>query len=276
MTKIAVTGYDGRLGSALVLAGCHPLVCDITKPEQIIGALYNRNFSVIINCAALTNVDAAEDEKEYKKFIEVNTRGVANLRDNFSGRIIQISTDYVFGGQSGPYRENARSEAPVNNYGYSKLGGEAVITASAYPGDTIVRTTGLFGSPHVKSDFVSMVVSNVRRGEPVEITRSLMGNQTYIPFLVDHLIQLAEMKDRIPKLLHLGSSDVISRYDFALEIAKVFNLYSSYILPVNRVDDWKAKRPTKGGLVTEISKKLGFIPYTSLEGLQDMYEMEQK
>lgn len=277
--KIAVTGFHGRLGSALVLAGCDPLDCDITNTESIQQALYGTSFDVLINCAALTCVDEAESEEGYKKFIQVNTHGVANLRDVFKGRMIQISTDYVFSGKSGPYRENNRQERPVNNYGFSKMGGEAIMISFAKQGDTTVRTTGLFGSPHLTNDLVNFIVHEVRSGRPVEITDDLRGNQTYIPFLAEHLIQLAEMSNP-PKLLHLASSDVMSRYEFALLIADVFHLDKKYIMPCKSTDkclNWVAPRPTMGGLDTTLSKKkYGFVGYTVKEGLQHMYEMGNK
>lgn len=279
MTKVCVTGFQGRLGSALVLAGCEPLDCDITNPETIKQALFNKNYDVLINCAALANVDGAEkDDKEYEKYIQVNTRGVANLRDAFHGKMIQISTDYVFSGENGPYKENSRMEAPVNKYGYSKLGAEAIMIGFAHIGSTIVRTTGLFGSQQVKTDLAHLVIDEVRKGNPIDITRSLLGNQTYIPFLAEHLIQLAEMSNP-PRILHLASSDVISRYEFALMVCSVYGLDKSYVMPTtNGSKDlgWKAKRPTKAGLKVDLATKLGFVPYTVLEGLQDMFEMEQK
>lgn len=273
--KCCVTGFQGRLGSALVLAGCDPLDCDITNTGSIQQALYNKSYDVLINCAALTNVDAAEGE-DYSKFIQVNTHGVANLLDAFKGRVIQISTDYVFSGDGGSYFEKSRMETPVNNYGFSKFGGEAVMIATARPGNTTVRTTGLFGSPHVKNDLVEYVCKEIRSGMPIEMTSTLYGNQTYVPFLAEHLMQLAEMTAP-PKLLHLASVDVMSRYEFALQICDVFHLDKRYVLPADSKElKWKAKRPTRGGLDTTLAKKLGFVSFTALEGLQDMHDTEQK
>jgi len=126
MTKIAVTGWDGRLGRALVKAGCVPLECDITDPFQVKQAVKKVKPDIIINCAALTQVDEAEND--YEHFLDVNSFAVRNLLDT-KLQVVQISTDYVFDGHRGPYNEHSQVcdevdgvvTEPVNAYGWSKI-----------------------------------------------------------------------------------------------------------------------------------------------------------
>src|SRR5512139_2847081 len=124
---IAVTGHKGRLGSELVRLGCTPLDCDITEYQSIELALHLVKPDVVINCAAYTNVDACENSDEYLDALKVNTWGVEHLRDVFDGRLIHISSDYIFKGYSGPYDEKSLEFDPVNSYGYSKVGAEVIL-----------------------------------------------------------------------------------------------------------------------------------------------------
>jgi dTDP-4-dehydrorhamnose reductase len=143
--KISVLGHEGRLGIALKKLGAVPLLCDITKPEEVRGALRGARPDVIINCAAITDVDRCEDDLK-EKAIQVHIRGVQNLIDAAQNIfIIHISTDFIFNGAGeGQYKENARP-SPINAYGLSKYASELILQASGCR-YTIVRTTQLYGS----------------------------------------------------------------------------------------------------------------------------------
>ena len=158
MKKISVLGHEGKLGSELVRLGCVPLCADITEPTDLREAIAVVNPDVIINCAAVTDVDACEEVLQPMANL-VNSLGVANLRDAFHGRIIQISTDFVFNGRNGPYKEND-IPFPISHYGSTKLDGEKYILNSFWPG-TIIRTTILYGK-HGKKDFVSGILEALK------------------------------------------------------------------------------------------------------------------
>ena len=277
--NISVTGHKGRLGSELVKAGCKPLVVDITKRESIIKAIEADQPDVIINCAALTGVDECEDHKYYKEAIAVNAFGVNKLRDEFDGLIIHMSTDYVFNGKRGPYSEKYYKYDPVNDYGLTKMAGESVLSTHWKKNSVIVRTTGLYGGSSGRWDFFQMMkkyCSEYSSGivVPLAITKSLKGNQTYIPHLVEALIQLANIEQRFfnVKVVNIASKDIMSRYEFALMIAEVFGWDKELLKPINTLSGWVAKRPTKGGLKTRFAEKLGLPIYTILEGLEALHE----
>jgi dTDP-4-dehydrorhamnose reductase len=274
--KIAVTGPKGRLGSWLVdKLGCESLSADITNQVDLIADLALVSPDVVINCAAVTQVDQCEEKDFYEKqAIPVNTNGVFHLRKHFQGLLIHLSTDYVFSGKLGPYKETSNDFNPFNSYGFSKLGGEKVVEIWKDRPSIIVRTTGLFGSDH---DFATGLLLSLQEEREFFATKELRGNQTYIPFLAEALVKVAReyvYVKKPPKIINIASKEVISRYDFAIQVANVFGYDPTFIFPVKNKDisSWKAKRPTKGGLNCSYAEKLGLPIHTVLEGLQAFCE----
>ena len=270
--KIGILGPKGRLGSELVEQGCTPVECDITDQEDVTNAINQAGADLYINCAAYTKVDACEDDEEFWEARQVNTWGVHKIIMATRKPIIQISTDYVFSGKGGPYYEDESHwdeddepiHEPVNKYGWSKWGGE--IIASQLDDCYIVRTTGLWGKGN---DFFDSVLKTLRSKKRMLITNELKGNQTYIPHLAEALIKYAEYKEK-PKVVHIGSQEVISRYDFALKIAKKFGQDPELIEPcLNlRVPGWKARRPSDAGLNVDFAGIIGLPIYTIDAGLE--------
>jgi dTDP-4-dehydrorhamnose reductase len=276
--RICVTGHRGRLGSELVRVGCIPfafgpeLEADITDLNTVKEVVDYIQPDAIINCAAFTAVDACEQSDVFEKAMRVNKRGVGNLLEAFTGRLIHISTDYVFSGTNGPYSEKQKhGDGAVNAYGWTKLGGEAVFLSEHRPGDIMIRTTGLYGNT-AHHDFVKLVRTTLEAGKPFSVTRSLHGNQTYIPHLAEALIHIAHRPDEFRNItvLHVAGAEVVSRYEFALKIAEVFGLDKRLLNPVNSkiIPGWVADRPTKGGLRIQKAKKLGVPIYTIRQGLE--------
>ena len=144
MSRILITGAFGQLGTSLrnilsdqlILAagrmipveekdGCTEL--DITEPNQVRETIALFQPDVIVHLAAMTDVDGCERDPELA--FDVNVRGTENLLDNFSGRFIYISTDYVFDGSDGPYTEKDEVN-PISVYGRTKLYGEDLVQQS--------------------------------------------------------------------------------------------------------------------------------------------------
>lgn len=274
MTIIGVTGHKGRLGTELVENfDCVPLLCDITDTNQILTSLREVRPDVIINCAAYTHVDACENEQNYKTAVMVNTRGVENVRKLFSKKLIHISTDYVFDGKRGPYKEFTQF-SPINAYGFSKLGGEELLRTSPYNGQSIiVRTTGLYGGSSGRTDFASVVVDHAYRKADLNCVSNLYGNQTYIPHLAEALVVLAELKwGRDFDIIHIASSEVITRYEFATMLANVLknDYIRTHLYPIESkdMDGWVAKRPVKGGLKVDKAVRLGLPIYSIYHGIR--------
>mgnify|MGYP001157809301 CR=1 FL=1 len=264
---IGVTGYEGRLGQKLVELGCVPLVgLDVTNPASIIRVTRKTDYETIIHCAAITDVDKCEDANSEVAVI-VNGTGTRNLRMNYPGRIIYISTDYVFDGLRGPYTENAKPN-PISNYGYSKLIGEAWTRQNGHKTDVTVRTTILYGTKG-KEDFVTKVISQLSEGKEISVPFNLYGNPTYTKHLAEALVYICNLKVDLPKIINVAGKDVISRHEFAHMIADVFGLDKWLIKPVKEVPG-EAMRPLKAGLKLGLAEKLGIPLYNVMEGLTDM------
>ena len=274
--KIGVFGSRGRLGSCLISEGCIPLECDILDEQGMKEALSGHPVDTLINCAAYTNVDEAETPDGQKEALKVNSRGVFYIKkvleENFpETRFIHISSDYVFSGHNGPYTEHARPYKPINQYGWSKYGGEIHFLNPFMVGDVLVRATGLYGG--MGYDFSSLVVSWLKEEEDkLLVTEELYGNQTYAPHLAKALIHIAHMREDCPTIVNVGSREVISRYEFAKSIATHFGLDSNRLVACSNseIPIWEAKRPTKGGLDTNLAISLGIPIYTIEEGLKEL------
>lgn len=280
--KIAVTGYKGRLGSWLAnQSGCTPLKCDVTKPDEIERELTKVAPDVVINCAAWTEVDEAENRQNYDEVMAINLRGPANVRRAMkeNALLIQISTGFVFDGKSGPYDEEALP-GPVNLYGWSKFGGEAA--AAIRQPTIIVRVLDLFG-PNGKSDFVRQVRDVLELGDEIELPNRLLGNPTYIPHLCEALMQIARwganynLADRgladKPDVLHVAGDLTLSRFQWGQAIAETFGYDPGFIVPTSEVHGL-APRPLRGGLKVSLAKTLGLPVYSPLDGLADLKKRE--
>lgn len=261
--KLAITGHCGRLGSELLKRGCIPINADITVPKVLQSEIENIEPDTIIHCAAVTDVDKCEGVLA-DKARKVNIIGTQILRETFTGRIIYISTDYVFDGQKGPYKE-ASTPNPVNYYGMTKRMGEQIIQHYKYPSDVIVRTTILYGGN--KPDFVSKIRERYELERSFEVTQSIFGSPTHVSHLADALIELCDM-DWTPQVINIAGADVLSRYEFALMIGNVFGYNVRYCIPTKSMNGEGAQRPRRAGLKVDLARKIGLPIYTALEGLQ--------
>lgn len=265
--RIAVTGREGRLDKILVDSfGCLRLDANICDKKEIHKAVKLIHPDVIINCASFTAVDDAEMGDNRLKALHVNSAGIANLRDEFDGQLIHISTDYIFNGKSGPYNEKAEPD-PINWYGQTKLCGEERLQEYNYPTDVIVRTTVLYGGH--KPDFASVVLRKLKDGYIIPLPNNLFGSPTHIFHLAKGLMALIEL-EKPPKIINIAGSDVLSRYEFGLILANVFGYSPERITP-KREQPGVAKRPQKAGLKVELAKKLKIPIYTTLEGVQQLF-----
>ena len=148
MKNILITGGDGQLGNSFssiykekynILSLGKDLL-DVTKKNEVSHIIKKFQPDILLNCAAITNVDAAEKYPDIAN--DVNALSIKNILQLFDGLFIQISTDYVFDGKDGPFTEDAPTN-PINHYGKSKLYGEKIIKENAKDW-LIIRTNVLF------------------------------------------------------------------------------------------------------------------------------------
>ncbi len=264
--ELSIASREGQPVRPVV--GAQYLKCDVTSKKEVKSAVSASEPHVIINAAAMTNVDLCENERE--QCWKINVEGVENIIEaakRKATKIIHISTDYVFDGKAGPYVEDDRPN-PLSYYGKSKLASENALRTSGLP-FIIARTMVLYGfAPGTKQNFVLWLIQNLEGKKPVRIVDDQLGNPTLVDDLAYGLIQGFELERT--GIYHLAGRDVISRYQFALNAAKVFELDASLITPVKTSEfQQPAPRPLNSGLVTlKAEVELGYKPSTTEQGLR--------
>jgi dTDP-4-dehydrorhamnose reductase len=228
---------------------------DITDGRNVDFHVRQYKPSIIINAAAYTDVDGCEIHKD--QAWTINVGGVKNLVrvcQNQEIKLIHLSTDYVFDGENGPYSEDDLPN-PVGFYGQTKLDSEKVIQDSGID-FAIVRTNVLYGfGENVRKNFLLWLLDQLSAGEKLKIVTDQFNN----PTLADNLSEcILEMVQRdLSGILHIAGSEYLSRYDFAVKVAKKFGYDTSLISPtISESLAQKAERPSRGGLKIEKAQKL--------------------
>jgi len=268
--RVLITGANGLLGSKLseiysrrghvVYAGFtsvppavgKPVQMDITDRVMVREGFETCSPDIVYHCAAVTNVDACEADPSHANEVNVEgTRHIVHEAKRVGCRVIYISTDYVFGGQQGHYREDDVPN-PINVYGKSKLEGERIILASGKP-SVIARTSVIFGAmpSSGKQNFALWVMDSLRRGETIPVLTDKYACPTYNQNLAEMLIETAERG--FAGVCHLCGATRVSRFEFASAIAETFGLDKSKIRAVSSAEiesRMKARRPTDSSLDT--------------------------
>jgi len=241
MHNILVTGGDGQLGSALKAAAekfpqlkltyTDVAEFDITSSTSIDHFLSANNFNYIINCAAYTAVDKAEEQ--FDLALLINAKGPENLAKACEQRgikLIHISTDYVFDAHGYiPYKEEM-STNPPSAYGKTKLAGEKAILENSNS-SVIIRTSWLyseFGNNFLKT----MIKYGVERDE-LRVIFDQIGTPTYAGDLAESIFKIIETNksQSNTEIYHYSNEGVISWYDFAKEIMNLAKI-NCKIVPI--------------------------------------------
>src|SRR4051794_15314238 len=216
--RLLVTGAAGMLGTDVVAAAAgHDVVAlaradlDITDADAVRAAVRDTMPDAIVNCAAWTDVDAAEASEREATLINGDGAGhLAGAAAEVGAHIVHVSTDYVFPGDaSSPYVENAPT-GPVGAYGRSKLAGE--IAVAAVPDHAIVRTAWVFG-PHGKNFVDTMLRLGSERDE-VTVVDDQLGCPTYTGHLAAALVAIAEA--RVRGILHVAGGGQCTWWELAV------------------------------------------------------------
>jgi dTDP-4-dehydrorhamnose reductase len=291
MKTLLVTGGNGLLGGKLVESACrsHHAVsldiqekpfaifanseyirCDITDKNRIENVLGNTKPDFVFHTAAFTDVDGCETQKNKAWAVNVlGTESVASACRRFGIRLIHMSTDYVFDGNSGPYGETDIPN-PINYYGKTKLESEKIVQSLLHDA-VIARTMVLYGfALFVRNNFVTWLVHKLKRREPVRIVDDQYGNTTLADDLAQALLLLYEKNAK--GIYHTSGEEWLNRYEFALKIAEAFDLDQSLISPTTS-DAYKqpAPRPLRSGLKTDkMRAEFGFVFSSTSEGLRQV------
>ena len=185
MARIVVLGAGGRLGAALSrdYAAQHEVLAwgrqqaDLAGPDRVADMVREAGPKIVINCAAMTNVDECEKERAKAELVNANAPGViAKAATDVGARLIHISTDYVFSGdKTTPYAEDDEP-APISWYGETKLAGERAVTA-ADSRHAAVRVSWVFGPD--RDSFVDKALQTTMRGETVKAVADKWSSPSY-------------------------------------------------------------------------------------------------
>jgi len=242
---------------------------DLEDLDSIARVVEDAKPSIVIHTAAYTDVDGCEVNRE--KAYRVNYLATAALAkaSKDTDLFISISTDYVFDGSRGMYRESD-VPAPLNYYGLSKLLGEVAVTA-ILRNSAVVRVSGLYGySPRGKKNFGVVAFEKLSGGEPVEAFVDQWLSPTYVKFLAEKLIKVVDA--RITGAIHIAG-ERLSRYEFATILAEILGAGKDLVKP-KRLAEAKlvAPRPRDSSLDTSKAKELGLALPSTRECLKDMVE----
>jgi len=230
--KILVTGANGQLGSELsflslihnnftwILTDINELdLADVKNLEFNIANIFP---DIIINCAAYTNVDKAESEKELANTLNFKAVDIISKWSSVNKKkLIHISTDYVFDGSSEtPLKEDADT-SPINVYGTTKLNGENVCLKND-SSSIIIRTSWVYSS--FGNNFVKTMYTLMKERESLNIINDQIGSPTYAKDLAETIINIINYKDWIPGLYHYSNEGEVSWFDFARSIKNYFGL----------------------------------------------------
>lgn len=252
MANILVTGANGQLGSELRKIGFTVLdevfftdvaELDITDYKAVSEFVKKNEIDTIINCAAYTAVDRAEDEPELAA--RINTEAVANLAKVAAKEdclLIHVSTDYVFDGTAAkPYTEKSKT-CPVSVYGRTKLAGEEAILKSGcfY---IIIRTAWLYSA--FGNNFVKTILRLAGERPEINVVSDQLGTPTFAEDLARAIVKIMDNESRGENegIYHYSNDGICSWYDFATEIVKQSGL-KCQVKPVTTAEyPTKTRRP---------------------------------
>jgi len=273
--KWLITGAGGMVGTDVrdaLLSRAEDVVA-LTKAELDISdsRCVNESFlehrpSIVVNCAAYTKVDQAEQEESAANAINGSSvELVAHAANEVGALLVQISTDFVFDGRKPEPYEVTDTTAPLSAYGRSKLLGE--VAASHAAKQLIVRTSWLFGVHG--GNFVEAIRGQIRKGtNPLRVVNDQRGRPTYTPHLANAIIRLA-MQDA-QGVVHYADEDECTWFDFAQAIAEETHADVT-VKPVTSDQFVRpARRPAYSVLSTERYERItGMRPESWRTGLRE-------
>jgi len=240
--RILVTGKNGQLGRSIqkavnadtkidnnqspndfIFVGREEM--DLSSESSISFYFKNNKFDIIINCAAYTQVDKAEQEVELANQINHEAvKQLASIANNQQARLIHISTDYVFDGESNkPYLETD-TRNPINAYSRTKLAGEKALQILMPMNALIIRTSWLYSE--YGNNFVKTMLRHGKERDEVSVVSDQIGSPTYVTDLADAILEIIKHKKfrdvgQTTQTYNYSNEGEISWYEFAKEIFKI-------------------------------------------------------
>ncbi len=261
--KFLVTGSAGLVGQQVVkylsksnqVFSCYneskpeygdSVKMDLKNYEMISSVLTEIKPDVVIHLGAMTGVDICEKEKTSAS--EINTKAteiIAKECSKLNSFLVYVSTDYVFDGNFGMYKEDDVAN-PLGFYGKSKLEGEKAVQNFS-TNWCIARTSTPFGLHPTKKSFPMWVIENLQKQKQIDVLIDQFTSPTYIPNLSRMLIEISER--RITGIIHAAGASKISRYQMASMVSDKLNLDGTLLkqISMNKMK-WVAQRPKDSSL----------------------------
>lgn len=240
MMNILVTGCNGQLGNEIqLLSQEHPEhkyyftdveELDITDKLAIRAFVNEHHINCIINCAAYTAVDKAEDNEELcDKLNHIAPGYLAEAVNEQGGCMIHVSTDYVFDGTAHtPYTEEAQT-CPATVYGRTKLAGEQAVMEGCKQA-VVIRTAWLYST--FGNNFVKTMIRLGKEKEHLGVIFDQIGTPTYARDLAKAIFTIIESEVK-PGIYHFSNEGCISWYDFTKAIHRIANIKSCHVKPLH-------------------------------------------
>lgn len=272
MFNVLVTGSKGQLGSEIKELSINynynffftdRTNLDITNENEIKSFIQSNNINTIINCAAYTAVDKAEEEKEQADLVNRKAvKKLAKISNECGIKLVHISTDYVFDGKAyKPYVEEFQTK-PNSVYGQTKLDGEKELIKINPKNSIIIRTSWVYSSHG--SNFVKTMLRLGKEKESLGVIFDQVGTPTYANDLAQVILDIIpNIDNQKVEIYHYSNEGVLSWYDFAKEIIKMTKIDCK----INPIETYQyptiAKRPHYSLLnKAKIKKEFGIkIPY---------------
>ena len=270
--KLLITGASGLYGSKLAQMAIAKNIevyssdiqglsvygsfvkLDISGKEQVEEAFKTIKPDMVVHAATLTDVDKCETNKELAWKVNVEgTKNIVEAAKSAGSFLIYISTDYVFSGEKGNYKETDKPD-PINYYGLTKLKAEEIVqTQKEY---FIGRPSVIYGSTPAagKVNFALWLIETLGKGERVKIVTDQWNTPTLNTNLAEMTLEVIER--RLTGVYHTCGATRVSRLEFAEQIAEAFGLDKSLIDKVlSSQFTWPAKRPMDSSLDTSKAQK---------------------
>ncbi len=292
MKTVLITGSNGLLGQKLVaqlqkdpnykliatskgvnrissVSGFIYEELDITNSAEVANICEKYRPDVLINTAAMTNVDTCEGDKEGCWKMNVNAvEYLLAACEKHNTHLIHLSTDFVFDGEDGPYSE-VDIPKPLSYYGESKYASEKVLQNSEYKNWAIVRTIIVYGlvEQMSRSNIVLWAKGALEKGDPINVVDDQFRSPTLAVDLAKGCILIADKEAK--GVYHLSGKDLMSILELVNRVADFFNLDKSSISAIKSIKlNQTAKRPPMTGFVLDKAiRELGYDPATFEEGL---------
>jgi len=274
--RLLVTGADGQLGSEICRLSAHDTYgtylnshadggktkfvrLDITDQAAVSETLRRLKPDWVVHCAAMTGVDACETNMDAARNVNVGgTKNLVHACEAAGAAMVYISTDYVFDGKKGNYKETDAPN-PLNYYARTKLEGEVI--ASTLEKHVIVRSSVIFSAK--ENNFVSWVLESLKAGRTKVVTDQI-NSPTLAAELAECVLEL--IGKNAQGVYHAAGAERISRYDFARKIAKAFGADEKLIVPIRTAElRQKAVRPADSSLDIEKVKRLCIV-FSNVDG----------